>query len=62
MRYKTDYSDIKKTKLKARERIQEEFDKWDINKQYELVKDIIRSMSGDNKNPEFNDIFYSKTN
>lgn len=55
------YSDnMKKTKLRARQNAEEGFNSWSVRKQFELVKDIIRSMSGDNKNPEFNDLFYSK--
>ena len=54
-------SDVTKPKLKARQDVEKHFDSWNINKQYELVKDIIRSMSGDNKNPEFKDLFFSKT-
>lgn len=54
-------SDVTKPKLKARKDIENNFNSWSVNKQYELVKDIIRSMSGDNKNPEFKNLFYSKT-
>lgn len=53
-------TDITKRKLKARQEVEKHFDSWSIEKQYELVKDIIRSMSGDSKNPEFKDLFYSK--
>ena len=52
---------ITKPKLKARKIVEKEFNAWGIDKQYELVKDVIRSMSGDNKNPEFNQLFFSKT-
>lgn len=52
---------ITKPKLKARIEMEKNFNNWDIDTQYELVKDIIRSMSGDNKNPKFKQLFYSKT-
>lgn len=62
MQYKLDYSNEQfvKKKLKARKEVEKDFDSWDIKKQYELIKDIIRSMSGDNMNPEFNDLFWSE--
>lgn len=53
------YKDVLKPKLKARQKIEQEFDSWPIKEQYELVKDIIRSMSGDNKIPEFAPLFNS---
>ncbi len=59
MEYKYDYYDIKKPKLKARQEVERDFDSWSVNEQYELVKDIIRSMSGDNKNPDYNQLFHS---
>lgn len=52
---------ITKPKLKARKEVEKNFNSWSITKQFELVKDVIRSMSGDNKNPEFSQLFYSKT-
>ncbi len=52
--------DMLKKKLKARKDIEQNFDSWGVDRQYELVKDVIRSMSGDNKNPDFKDLFYSK--
>lgn len=63
MQKKYEYSSDKETKpkLKARKEMEKNFDSMSIDKQYELVKDVIRSMSGDNKNPEFQDLFYSKT-
>lgn len=61
MQQKYDYSDIIKPKLKARQEVQDSFNSWSISKQYDLVKDIIRSMSGDNNNPEFNTLFASKS-
>jgi len=62
MEQKYNYSDsMKKKKLRARQDVEQHFNSWSIRKQFELVKDVIRSMSGDNKNPEFNDMFYSKT-
>lgn len=63
MQKKYDYANdqITKPKLKARREVEQNFDSWSIEKQYELVKDIIRSMSGDNKNPEFRDLFFSRT-
>ena len=62
MNNKYEYSshDVKKPKLKARQEVEKTFDSWSVPKQYELVKDVIRSMSGDNKNAEFEDLFYSK--
>lgn len=54
-----DYSDITKKKLKARKQVESAFNSWSVSKQYELVKDVIRSMSGDSKNPEFKDLFHS---
>lgn len=54
-------SDITKPKLKARKDVEKYFNSWNISKQFELVKDVIRSMSGDNRNPEFQQLFYSKT-
>ena len=59
MTNKYDYSDsdIKKPKLKACQNVEKNFDSWSVAKQYELVKDVIRSMSGDNINPEFADLF-----
>ena len=59
--YETSSSTMLKPKLKARKDVEKYFNSWGVNKQYELVKDIIRSMSGDNKNKMFNDIFHSKT-
>lgn len=59
MEQKAIYSDILKTKLKARKAVEKEFENWSISKQYELVKDVIRSMSGDNMNPEFQAMFKS---
>ena len=54
-----DYSDITKKKLKARKEVEGAFNYWSVDRQYELVKDIIRSMSGDSINPEFKDLFHS---
>ena len=53
--------DITKAKLRARRNLENSFDTWSISQQYDLVKDVIRSMSGDNNNPEFKDFFESKT-
>ncbi|MBO5948592.1 hypothetical protein J6Q66_07140 [bacterium] len=62
MTNKYDYSqkDVIKPKLKARRELERGFDDLNTNKQYELVKDVIRSMSGDNKNPEFEQLFRAK--
>lgn len=61
MQYKYDYgnSNTKKTKLLARQDAARGFNSWSIDRQYDLVKDIIRSMSGDSNNPAFKDLFYS---
>ncbi len=56
---KYNYQDVMKPKLKARQKVEREFENWSISKQYELVKDLIRSMSGDSKNPEFAELFRS---
>ena len=63
MQDKYDYSteNILKPKLVARQEVENEFDSWSVKEQYDLVKDIIRSMSGDSKNPDFKDLFASKT-
>lgn len=60
MEQKLMYGDVVKHKLKAREEAAKNFNSWSIDRQYELVKDIIRSMSGDSKNPEFKDLFHSR--
>lgn len=59
-KYQDNPHGVMKPKLKARLDIEKFFDSWNIGKQFELVKDVIRSMSGDNKNPEFNILFDSK--
>ena len=61
MQYKYDYGNMQKKKLRARQQVENAFSYWSTSKQYELVKDIIRSMSGDSKNPEFKDLFHSAT-
>lgn len=60
-RYDYNIEQTIKPKLNARKNIEKSFNSWNIDKQYELVKDIIRSMSGDNRNPEFKELFHSKT-
>lgn len=62
MQQKYDYAeaDIVKPKLKARKEIEKHFDSWSISKQFDLVKDVIRSMSGDNKDPQFDNLFAAK--
>lgn len=63
MKYQYDYYDKPpKPKLVAREKLEKEFDSMNINKQYEVVKDVIRSMSEDNKNPEFKNLFEAPPN
>ena len=60
MQDRYDYSVYElKDKLKARKEVEQSFNSWSTSKQYELVKDIIRSMSGDSINPEFKPLFYS---
>ena len=61
MQERYDYAgtDIVKKKLKARQEMERQFDYLPIKEQYEVVKDVIRSMSGDNKNPDYKDLFYS---
>ena len=61
LKYDLMSDNVVKPKLKARKEVEQHFDSWNVDKQYDLVKDIIRSMSGDNKNPEFNELFYAKT-
>lgn len=56
---------IKKTKPQkdkyvARKKINEEFEKWDINKQYDFIKEVIKAASGDELH--FNEYFKSDTN
>ena len=60
-KYQGQEQEVMKPKLKARLDMEKNFDSMSIDKQYELVKDVIRSMSGDNQNPEFSNIFDSKT-
>ena len=60
MQKKYDYSDVVKPKLKARQDLEKHFNSWCIAKQYDLVKDVIRSMSGDNKDKRFEQFFASK--
>ncbi len=61
MQERYDYAgtDIVKKKLKARREMERQFDYLPIKEQYEVIKDVIRSMSGDNKNPDYKDMFYS---
>ncbi|MBQ9246341.1 hypothetical protein IJ182_08755 [bacterium] len=53
--------DSTKSKLKARKQLEKEFDGLPTKEQYEIVNDVIRSMSGDSKNPELRKLFASKT-
>lgn len=61
MQNKYDYDDpsIIKNKIKARKEMEKLFDYLPIKEQYEIVKDIIRSMSGDNENPDYKNLFDS---
>jgi len=49
-----------KPKLLARREVERNFDSLDVDEQYDIVKDVIRSMSEDSNNPKFEDMFYSK--
>jgi len=51
------YTNPLKTKLVKREELTDNFDKMPIKKQYDLVKEIIRSVSKDQNNPEFDKYF-----
>ncbi len=51
------YTKPLKTKLARREELSDNFDKMPIAKQYDLVKEIIRSVSKDQNNPEFDKYF-----
>ena len=57
--YDSREKDIVKKKLKARQEMERLFESLPIKEQYEVVKDVIRSMSGDNKNPDYIDMFFS---
>lgn len=43
------YNDIGelKSKIQSRERLKSDFENWDIDRQYEVVKEVIKGMSGD---------------
>lgn len=43
------YSDLGalKSKIANRERLESDFDNWDIDQQYEVIKEVIKGMSGD---------------
>ena len=46
-----------KTKLVNREHLADDFGKMSINDQFELIKEIIKSVSNDHKNPNFDKYF-----
>lgn len=51
-----------KTKLQLRKELETEFDKMSIEDQYDLVKEIIKSVSKDNDNPKFAKYFKNDDN
>lgn len=46
-----------KTKLQRRTELLNEFDKFHVDEKYDLIKEIIKSVSKDNDNPKFNKYF-----
>ena len=52
------YSGTKKDKIEQRKKLQSEFDFYDIDKQYDIVKNIIKASSGD-QSPEYSNILGS---
>lgn len=51
-----------KTKLQLRKELETEFDKMNTDDQYDLVKEIIKSVSKDNDNPKFEKYFKNDDN
>ena len=46
-----------KTKMQRRTELLNEFDKFHVDEKYDLIKEIIKSVSKDNDNPKFNKYF-----